>query len=349
MSEVSVTNLLPLFTNEIVAKFSDHTKPKSYGRSMFKEVVTATKLSSIMSQRGINTVASDVPRGTRGDFMTWDKSSQIQTLPPYYDVPFSLSEMDSYDYLRVAGVKSKIAFGAFIDEYSQKLESTMDTIERRYEIQCWQALDTGIVTLASGQNISFGRKAESKVTLTGADLWSANGVDPWAIFKTAGIFLTETGKCTDGVFNVTMGRDAFEYYSTNPKVVDRAKQVQWGLETLKPVTRDSIGKLYHGYASIGQWRFNFFSYADFYENSDGSVKTPYMNPKKIIITPENPSNVLTYTAVPGLISMGAPKAQKYTVLNKVDPMNETEITIVKSAGIAQLVAVDQVFTAQVLD
>jgi len=146
MSELSVTDLLPLFTNEIVAKYSDHTRPKAYGRSMFKEVVTASKLTSVISQRGINTVATDIPRGTRGEFLSWDKASQNLTLPPYYEAPFSLSELDSYDYLRVAGVQSKIAFGAFIDEYSQKLQSAMDTIERRYELQCWQALYTGAWT-----------------------------------------------------------------------------------------------------------------------------------------------------------------------------------------------------------
>lgn len=347
MSEVSVTDLLPLFTNEIVAKYSDHTKPKNYGRSMFKEVTTATKLASFLSQRGLNTVASDVPRGTRGDFMTWDKATQNLTLPPYYDVPFSLSELDSYDYLRVSGVKSKIAFGAFIDEYAKKVESTMDTIERRYELQCWQALTTGIVTVASGQNISFGRKAESFETLAGANLWTNSAADPWDVINRGLIFLAETGKMVDGVANVTMGRNAIMAYLKNEKVVNRAKQIVNHMENLVPVTRDAVGKIYHGTASIGQWKVNFFSYADFYENADGSVKTPYMDPNKIIITPENPSNVLTYTAVPGLISMGAPKAQKYTVLNKVDMLNETEICIVKSAGIAQLVAVDQLFTATV--
>lgn len=348
MSEVSVTNLLPLYTNEIVASYSDHRKPMSFGRSLYKEVVTASKLASVISQRGFNLVASDVPRGSFGDFNVFDKYTQNQIFTPYYNEPFSLSELDSYDYLRVVGVKSKIAFGAFLDEYAQKLEYCLNKIERRYELQSWQALETGIVTLVTGQNISFGRKAESFETMSGVDLWTNSAADPWDVIQRGLVFITETGKMKGGVANVILGRNAITAYLKNAKVVDRAKQVQWGLEHIVPVQRDSTGKIYHGEVSVGQWKVRLWSYAEFYENADGSVKTPFVNADKIIILPEVPENVITYTAVPGLISMGAPKAQKFHTYAKVDTFNETEVAGVKSAGVAQLVAVDQVFTAKVV-
>jgi len=90
--EISVTDALPLYTNEIVAKYSDHRRPKSFGRSLFTEVETATKLASVLSQRGLNLVANDIARGARGSLNVFDKSTQGIVLPPFFNEFFNITE-----------------------------------------------------------------------------------------------------------------------------------------------------------------------------------------------------------------------------------------------------------------
>ncbi len=352
MSELSVTNLLPLFTNQIVAKYSDVTKPKAFGRSFFTEVTTASKLTSIISERGYNLVASDVARGSRGNMNTADRYTQNLTYPPYYNEFFNITELDSYDYLRVSGIDSKVAFGMFMDEYAKMMEFCMDKIDRRYELQAWQAFQTGIVTMNNGDNISFGRKAASFEVLSGANLWTNSAADPWDILGRAATFLKETGKMSGNVINVIMGDNALKAYLKNTKVVDRAKQVQWGLEAINKVISSSTGSIPHGSISVGSYLFYIWSYTDFYESvaSNGTVtKTKYLDANTIVCLPEMTQNIITYTGIPQLLTKGAPTAQKFHTWAAIDQFQDAEYAGVKSAGLAQLVAIDQLFSAQVTE
>lgn len=349
---ISLSDALPLFTNEIVSKYTDHRKPKAFGRSFFKEVETATKLASMLSQRGMNLMATDIARGTRGNLNVFDRSTQNIVLPPYFNEMFNMVELDSYDALYVDGTMSKINFGKFLDDVASKMDWCMDTIDRRYEYQCWQLLLTGIVTLNNGQNLNSGRKAASLFDPGAPGYWETSNVDPDVILEQGAAFLNEVGKMAGDTVNVIFGANAWTKFKNNPKVIARATQVQWGQEQIVPQIRNSVGGSFNGTSSIGSFNYRFWTYADFVETQDpvtGIItQTPFMDTDSIVMLPEAPTNVLTYTAVPQLLTSGQKPAKgKFQVWDAVSEFKDAHYMGVKSAGFPALGGIDLVFTAKV--
>lgn len=347
---ISLSQALPLFTDEIIARYSDHQKPKSFGRSFFLERSTATKLATILSERGLNVVASDVPRGSDGHLNVFDKVTENKFLSPFFNEYFNLVELDSYDYLFVNGVPAQgAAWGRFIDDVASRMTWCMDTIDRKYELMCWQVLLTGIVTMVNGENISYGRRAESLRDIAGGSYWSNAANDPYLIVREGATFLQEYGKMGTDSIDIIFGRNAWRYWQEATPVKNRNLQLKNNLETLTKAQRDATGKSYIGSTTIDMWNFNFWTYADFYEDSTGATKTPFMDPNKIVMIPaEGPLGVLTYTAIPEVLEPGqAPSKGKFHTWEDLNRRKGYHDYGVKSAGLPILAAVDKIFTAKV--
>lgn len=345
---IPTTQAKELFTQKLVARFADNTKPKAFGRSFFKEVESDTKLISIEVQRENEFVAVDVVRGTEGNRNVFDKSTEKILLPPYYNEFFDMTTLDLYDALYAQPDVSAINFGKFLDSANAKLESCMDKIDRAYELQTWQVLTTGIVALRAGTSIDFKRKPASIVDTGAGTYWATSTVDPDTILLAGATFLKETGKVEGAVINVILGEQAFQDYKNNAIVKARALQVQWGLEALIPAQKDALGRSYHGQVSVGSYLMRFWTYPDFYKNAAGT-NVKYMDTKKIIMVPEMTANVLSYAAVPQLLTTGiAPKKGKFLVYDYIDTRATAHILGVKSAGVAIPVGVDQIYTAKVV-
>lgn len=349
MRNISTTDARPLFTKKLVARYADNAKPKAFGRSFFKEVETATKEISIEVERGTEKIAVDVTRGTEGNRNVFDKSTEKIFIPPYYNEYFDMTQLDLYDALFSEAEISALNFGRFIDGVNAKLETLMDKVDRSYERQAWQALTTGIVTLEKGINIDFKRKAASLVDAGSSNYWADSGIDPNTILLSGATFLKETGKSEGAVINVIMGSTAFLNYVNNTKVKERATQVQWGLDGVVPAQRNALGQTYHGEISVGSFRMRLWSYPDIYEAPVTGTKTPYVDPKKIIMLPEQTPFVLSYAAVPQLLTQGQPpKKGKFLVYDVIDERATAHLIGVKSAGVAIPVGVDQIYTAKVV-
>lgn len=346
---ISVTDALPLFTNEIVAKYSDHRRPKSFGRSLFTEIETATKLASLISQRGLNLIASDVARGSRGNLNVFDKSTQNIVLPPYFNEFFNITELDSYDALTTEGVNAKIVWGRFMDDVANKMLFCMDKIDRRYELQCWQALLTGIVVLNNGQNIEYGRQAGSLVNPGAGNYWADSNIDPYTALGRGSTWLNETGKIAGNTIRVILGESAWADYVDNDAVKARNLWLNNNMDVIADkAVMASTGGVFKGRTTVGAFNYEFWVYPDFYEDEDGN-KTKYVDTKKIIMIPEMCSNTLTYTAVPQRIKPGImPTKGKFLVWNAISEFNDAEFMGVKSAGLPILGGVDQVYTEQVV-
>jgi hypothetical protein len=351
--EISVTDALALFTNEIIAKFSDHKKPMSFGRSMFTEVETASKLASFIIERGMSLIATDIARGSRGNLNVFDKSTQNILVPPFFNEYINLVEMSSYDALYVEGVNSKIAWGRFLDDVAGRMEFCMDKIDRRYELQCWQALETGIVTLNNGNNVVYPRQSGSLVDPGEGNYWD-DAIDPYkTTFDRGSKWLNEDGKMIGNTINIIFGGNAWKAYLSNAAVVARDLKFNNQLEVLaNRALIDSVGKIFKGATTIGAFNYQFWLYNDFYEidNGDGTTtKRYYMHQNKVIMQPDVTKNTLTYCAVPQKLRPGmTPKKGKFLMWTAEDNMKDAEFAGVKSAGIPCLVAVDQVYTERVM-
>jgi hypothetical protein len=298
----------------------------------------------------LNLIASDSARGSVGNLNVFDKSTQNIFLPPFFNELINLTELDSYDYLFVEGATATVAWGKFLDDVASRMNFIMDKIDRRYELMCWQAFDTGIVTLNNGQNISYGRKAGSLFDPGATFYWADSGVNPITGTLTRGAtWLNETGKMAGNTIDCIFSEDVWAAWLANTAVGNNDLKFNNNLTSLaNTAVRDSTGKTFLGSTTSGAFNYNFFTYSDFYQAENGTV-SKYLPSKKLIMIPSQPQNVLTYTAVPQLLKPGTmPAKGKFHVWSAIDQFKQAEFMGVKSAGIPILTAVDQVYTEKVI-
>ncbi len=344
---ISVTDARGLFTKMLIAVYKEKVTPTSFLRSFFTTVETSTKELSIEVQRGTEKIAVDVERGTEGNRNSFSKSTEKIFVPPYYREYFDATELDLYDRLFGSTTTeiSDSVFQDFLQAVADKLRMLQDKIERSYELQCSQVLQTGIVTLQAGTNINFKRKVASIVDNSGTPWSGAN--DPYAQIQAGMDFLRKVGKVQGGSGNAIVGSDAMAAFLNNAKVLSRGPLTNVNLDAIRAPQKNSLGAALFGRITCGSYNVNLWTYPEFYDLAGTS--TPYIDPKNVILLPEAPKFVLGFAAVPQLLTTGvAVQKGAFLVGNYIDERNAKHIFDIKSAGVAIPVAVDQIYTMKVL-
>jgi len=349
MPVISTTDARALFTKMLIDVYAERSTPTSFLRSFFPVTTSPTKEISIEVQRGTEKIAVDVMRGSEGNRNAFSLSTEKIFVPPYFREYFDATDIDLYDRLFGSTEISGAVFAAFLSRVADRLRMLQDKIERAYELQCAQVLQTGIVTLNNGVNIDFKRKADSMVDLNATTgYWTVNGHDLYADIVTGGNFLRQKGKIQGGTMNLILGAGALSAMFANTVFVARQDLVNMPLDTLRPPQRDSVGGVYHGQISAGPYRVNVWSYPEFYDNANGD-STPYIDDDNAILLPETPRFKLSFAAVPQLLKGDsvAPQQGAYIFGEYLDERNTAHIMDIKSAGVALPVAVDQIYTMKV--
>jgi hypothetical protein len=347
MATIATSDARALFTKMLIDVYRERTAPTAFLRSFFTVKEEVTKELSIEVQRGTEKIAVDVERGTEGNRNKFSRSTEKIFVPPYYREYFDATELSLYDRLFGSTEIDDGIFTAFLEQVAEKLRLLQDKIERAYEVQCSQVLETGIVTLNAGINIDFKRKSASLVDNSGTP-WTTGSTDPYAQLEAGGNFLRQTGKISGGVINAIMGSSALSAFLNNDTVKERADVRNFFLDMVRGPQRNSVGAALHGEVSAGSYNFRIWTYPEFYDNSSG-VSTPYINPKKVILLPEAPRFVLGFAAVPQLATVnGGVKKGAFIVGDYIDERNHKHIFDIRSAGVAIPVAVDQIYTMQVV-
>lgn len=347
MPNIATIDARGLFTNALVEVYSERPKTTGFLRSFFKVTESDSKNISIAVQRGSERVAVDVIRGTEGNRNTFSKSSEKIFMPPYYREFFDATELDLYDRLYSNSSIDSGVFAKFIQSVSDKLGMLQDKIERAYELQCANVLETGIVSLVNGTNINFNRKAGSLIDL-GSGNYFTSAVDPFKVLENGCVFLRQTGKSAGGVFNAICGSVALAELLANTLFTQRQNLFNMSLDSVVGPQMSATGATYHGTLTCGSYKVQLWAYPQSYENASG-VNTPYLNDKKITLLPIDPQFILSFAAVPQLLSGGvAPKKGAYLIGDYVDERMVAHIFDIKSAGVAIPVAVDQIYTVKVV-
>ena len=343
---IPVQDVQNLFTKKLIAIYKEKTTPTEFLRSFFPAEESMTKEISIGVRRGTESVAIDVKRHSDGNLVTFDKSTEKIWVPPMYHQYLVANDHRLYDTVISSG--SAPAFAQLAAELAEDVVTMRQTIERSYEKQCAEVLTTGIVTLANGDNIDFKRKAGSLVDLGSGNYWSTTTVDPRTALQAAGTFLRKEGKALGGVFNVIVGSEVLNVMINNPIFQNVQDMRRIDLGTIAMPQRNSVGAALHGQVSAGSYLFNIWTYEQYYTDSAG-VQQQYIDPKKVIVLPENPMFKLGFAAVPQLIEGGnIPQRGAYLVQEFFDQRRTAHEVHIKSAGIAIPVAVDQIYTFKAL-
>jgi hypothetical protein len=336
-----------VFTKKLVAVYKEMPVVKSFLRSLFRTSVSMTKEISVAVQRGSETVAVDVFRYSDGNRNSFDKSTERVIVPPFYHEWMSVSEHRLYDQVITALSEGNVTFFAqMTQEMAEQLVALQNKIERATELQCAQVMQTGIVSMASGESIDFKRKAASIVAYNAANDFSISTVDPRKVLAAGAVFIRTKGKSQGQYMNAILGATALSDLLNNPKIQGSSDLRDINLGTLSIGMQQATGAVPVGELSCGTWKVRLWSYPEFYDVN--GVSTPYIDDKKVVMFPDNPNFVMAYAAVPQLIKNGSiPQKGEYLVQEFLDDKRASHEVHIKSAVVAVPVAIDQLYTVTV--
>lgn len=335
-----------IYTEALIAVFRETVPVMSFLRSFFPASFYKTKIVSIEVQRGTETVAVDVIRGTNGNRNKVTRSTMKEFLPPYFDEYFNINELDAYD--RALGSEDPRAMANLTAESAQKLIELRNKIERAIELMCAQIFEFGVISLVNGDSIDFKRKAASLVANNAGNTWATSTVSPYDTLEAGAKFLRETGKVMGANFNVILGGQALNDFLSNEIVQKRNDIVHMNLDQIVSPVKNAVGASYHGRVTAGSYTFDLWSYPEVYEDANGAIQQ-YWNEKKICILPEITGFKLAYALVPQLLTGGnTPQVGEYLIQDFIDERQTAHEQHIKSAPIPVPVKIDQMYTVQVV-
>lgn len=347
MSNISVTDARGLFTKTLIDVYQERPPKTAFLRSFFPTEMSSTKEISIEVERGFEKVAVDILRGSEGNRNSFSRSTEKIFVPPLFREYFDATQLDLYD--RVLGSQGNAQaplFVALMNKIADRISLLQDKIERAYELQCAQAMITGIVTMKNGNNIDFKRKAASLVDLTSAGGYFSANSDVFAQFQAACDFLRSVGKSGDGTFNAICGSTALTNLLANTVFTTRQNLFNMALDNVITPVRGALGMTYHGTLTAGAYKIQLWAYPQFYDDITTGVSTPYIDPKKVVIIPTKPRFKMAFAAVPQLIGEPGqlPLQGDYLVGEFIDNRKAVHDFDIQSAGLAIPVAIDQIYT-----
>lgn len=319
----------------------------SFLRSLFPPQFVRSKNVSISVQRGTELVAVDVIRGSRGNRNKRSKSTQSTIKPPYYSEYFDATDLDLYDVALNGQTEGDMLM--LSQETAIGIMDCQHKIDRAWELQCAQVLQTGIIQLNADVDIDFRRKAESLVPYSAAIDFSIDTVDPTQVIETGCKFVRNVGKSNDTTFNVILGSAAMTALLNNKIFKERADIRNFQLDKIAMPITNTVGGHFHGQATCGSFTVNLWTYTEVYENEAGEFIN-YIDDFNVIVLPLNTRFKTFFALVPQLITDGGiPQTGEYLVRDFIDHRKSTHEFVVEAAPVATPIAIDQIWTATVLD
>lgn len=349
MATIPASEARNIFTSKVIAVFKERPQVFSFLRSFFPTDESNERYISVDVQRALEKVAVDVIRGSEGTFNKFSLANQKKFDPPYYREFFDVTEVDLYNRMLGTGDVDAFVFAAFIENVVDRLGKLQDKIERAYELQCSQVLQTGIVTMVTGDSIDFKRKALSKVDLSSSAPWSTGSNNPVAAMQTGLDFLRGVGKSQGVLVNGLFGAKAWNALLSNSTFSARADVKSFDLANVSAPQRNAVGGTMLGLITVGSQQIMAWGYNEGYENASDTF-TKYIADENVILLPEVSAGKLAFAGVPTVFDMGetATMPGAYHLVEKLDKYDGVHKLGLKSAGLAVPYKVDQIYTMKVV-
>ncbi len=345
MPSIQTTDAQGLFTKTLVDVYKQRIKPTGFLRSFFPSVESPSLEVSIEVQRGFEKTAVDVVRGTDGNRNEFSRTTEKLFIPPYYREYFDATQLQLYDRLYGATSITDAVFSAYVNNVADSMMELQSKIERSYELQCANVFENGIVNLKSQTSIDYKRKAASMIDPGAGNYWATATVDPFKQLEDACTFLRTVGKTTAQSYNAIVGSLALSDLLNNAIFLKRQNLFNMALDAVNSPQMNAEGATYHGTLTCGSYKVKLWAYPQYFDLA--GVSTPYVNPKKVTIVPENPQFKLAFAAVPQLITPDTmPVMGAFIMGEYIDKRAAAHIMDIKSAGIAIPTAIDQIYTLQ---
>lgn len=344
----------------VVATYDEKIPVLSGFNQFFPRKTSPTRHVDVRVRRGTDFIAVDIQMFGEGNRNKRSKMSVKKYQPPFYEEVYDFNKDDVFANTAAMGVLENPNVNEVIAlNAKEAIDDNKDMIERAINLQQAQVLQTGIVILKNGDNVDFGRKAESMVDLGASGYWDVSGSDPLANFSTAGTFLRDKGRCRGNTLNVIMRTDAFNALMANEnaqwvKLLDKRRINRAEISMPK---MESNGMAYHGRIAAGDFILLLWTYNDSYTEKDTGNQKFYLQRENVIIIPEDFEGKTVFGGLPygrevtiNGMKMMAPGIKKgqYNLRSHWDTRNLTSEIILNSAPLAVPVTIDKSFTFQVL-
>lgn len=355
---ISLAQHRALVTQKLIGTFNDATRPKMGLGSWFPSETTTTKAVSIEVKRNRKLAAVDVERGTDGNLNTFGRSTEKIYVPPFFKEFFNFSDLDVYDRTFGAGLAPVPAdYRTMINGANEYLMTLRDKIEVAIEIQRSQALQTGIVTMKNGDNINYGRKADSIVDLGSGNYWGESGVEVIKTLEEGVKFCRQEGKSNARIYDVILGDAALVALRSDEKILKLLDIRNLNIGNIgTTMFNDVTGLSLQGGLTLKNAEVRLWTYDDFYELADGSNKE-YIEANNIVMIPSDFKGKQAFAGVPAIMQdtqngefneWVTKVASEFYVNNFVDQKKAAHIFQIYSAPLAVPFSIDRVYTAQVL-
>jgi hypothetical protein len=347
MATIPASEARNIFTSKVIAVFKERPQVFSFLRSFFPTEESFDRYISIDVQRGLEKVAVDVIRGSEGNFNKFSLANQKKFDPPYYREWFDVTETDLYNRMLGTGDVDSFVFAAFIENVVSRIEVMRNIIERAYELQCAQVLDSGIVALKSGDNIDFKRQSGSKVDESSTP-WTTGTNNPITTLQLGCDWLRAEGKSQGSIVNAIFGAKAWNALLDNTLFKSRSDIKSFDLASIATGPGSGNGGRPLGRITVGGYEVNCWGYNEGYETASNTF-TKYIPEEKVIMLPENPGFKLAFAGVPTVFDINeAPVTTgAYHLVEELNKYQGVHKMGLKSAGLAIPVAVDKIYTVKV--
>jgi hypothetical protein len=343
---------------KVVGRFVEDIPVRTGFSDLFPRETTQTLYVDVEVERDNDLIAVDVLRFTEGNKNKFTRATEKTFVPPYFK--------EDYDFARDEVYMSTVALGAtnisganqaIAQNALKNVRKNRAKIERAIQKQQAEVLQTGIVELKNGDNIDFGRKAESIVTLAGGDKWDAETAKPIDNLKTAMKFLRNVGHSKSGVINVFMRDTAMNNFLQNEQVIKVADSRRMNrIDIVMPKFAENSGLAFHGQVAAGDFTMNLFTYNESYTSKDGSTEY-YLDEGNVIILPGDFMGKTVFGGLPYMRKMSTGGAsvmipgviEKEFLLRGYDDVKTISSTLeLTSAPLVIPFTIDKVYTLKVL-
>jgi hypothetical protein len=349
MPNIPIQQARQLLTQSFLGAWKESFLVTNFMRSWFENKISRSQFVSIEVQRGTKKIAVDVLRGTEGNKNKFGLSTEKVFMPPYYSENFNNACLALYDQL--AAYPGEVVDSQLVSEAVREITDNYvelkNKIERAYEVQAAQVLQTGKVTTKTLEVIDYKAKPSHIKTLT--TLWSA--AEP-KIFESLRTICDQLKK--DGAaaveFDVVLGSSALialldsdeykEKYGLYPMVPG-----QYNL----PRAEQTSGAVFHNRIAAGPYILNLWSYGETYTNESG-VDTPYLDAKKVLVIAKSFRGFMSFGAVPRVLTdngilqnnqfASVLDSGAYVLNNYIKPEVSSHVFEIKSAGLVVPLAID---------
>lgn len=350
----------PLFTQRVADVYREVTRPTRFYKSFFRDDFGTERFVKVEVERNDEAIAVDVFRGASdGNRNTFSLSSEKTWEPPFYDEFFDLTELAKYDRLFGRGDNISLDdMAEMVKEVRDHLMKLENKIVRSYELQAVQVIFDGIVQLKAATNIDFRRKAASLVAYSAGIDFSDDTIDPTILLEQGCNFIRSEGKSAAAEYNLIMDGSVYRALKNNAIFKENADVRRYNLVDINLPQRNAEGAVYQGQLSTGSYLLNMWTYEQFYKDPTTGLQTPYTPANKLAIVPTAPRFTHGFAGVPYIMRDEANaefsefigmRSGAFHIDNIIDKENYSHKFRVRSAGICIPVAVDTIFTAQVLN